>query len=103
MIVDILCNWPTKFLLAARRNNKKSVKFVIDSDVRQESRLSPAIFNVFTNAFIIQIKLRSIGCLISNVFLGCILYADDITLLSPSVVGLQALLDKCSELASTHL
>ena len=32
-------------------------------------------------------------------YLGCILYADDILLLSPTVAGLQNMLDKCTELA----
>jgi len=32
-------------------------------------------------------------------FLGCILYADDILLLSPTVAGLKKMLDKCSEIA----
>ena len=34
---------------------------------------------------------------------GCILYADDILLLSPSVIGLQAMLDKCAEVAKVLL
>ena len=33
------------------------------------------------------------------IFIICILYADDILLLSPSVIGLQNMLNKCSELA----
>ena len=33
-------------------------------------------------------------------FVGCLLYADDIILLSPFIVGLQRMLDKCFEAAS---
>ena len=69
------------------------------SGVRQGSCLSPAIFNVFMNAFIKQLKQLGVGCHIPSLFLGCILYADDLLLLSPSVVGLQAMMDKCSEIA----
>ena len=65
------------------------------SGVKQGSCLSPAIFNVFIN----QLKQLGVGCHISSLFLGCILYADDLLLLSPSVTGLQAMLDKCSEVA----
>ena len=32
-------------------------------------------------------------------FVGCLLYADDIILLSPTVGGLQAMLDKCFEIS----
>jgi len=34
-----------------------------------------------------------------SLFVGCILYADYIILLSPSVTGLQQMLDTCSEIA----
>ena len=39
------------------------------------------------------------GCSISSLYIGCILYVDDILLLCPSVTGLQDMLDKCSETA----
>jgi len=51
------------------------------------------------NVFIQQLRYLGVGCCISSMFLGCVLYADDILLLSPSVVGLQSMLDKCSVLA----
>jgi hypothetical protein len=76
------------------------VKFAVGCG-EKGSCLSLAIFNVLINAFIIQLKLHNIGCQISNVFLGCIMYADDIILPSLSVVGLQAMLVKCFELASS--
>ena len=53
--------------------------------------------------FINQLKQLRVGCHISSLFLGCILYADDLLLLSPSVTGLQAMLDKCSEVAKVLL
>ena len=37
-----------------------------------------------------------IGCHVDDKFYGCFLYADDIVILSPSVRGLQAMLDVCS-------
>jgi len=36
-----------------------------------------------------------------HLFLRCLLYADDIILLSPSVSGLHTMLDKCSDVACT--
>jgi len=76
-----------------------SAHFAVCSGVRQGSCLSSAIFNVFMNVFVTQLKRRGIGCCISSMFLGCILYADDILLLSPTVAGLKKMLDKCSEIA----
>ena len=51
------------------------------------------------NVFIKQLKQLGVGCYISSLFLRCLLYAGDILLLSPSVIGLQTMLDKCSEIA----
>ena len=59
----------------------------------------PAIFNVFINVFIVQLKLQGIGCHVASLFIGCLLYADDLILLCPSVAGLQSVLDKCSDIA----
>jgi len=33
---------------------------------------------------------------ISNVFMGCIMYADDLILISPTVGGLQSMLTVCT-------
>ena len=39
---------------------------------------------MFVNMFIVKLKLIDIGCHIGSVFVGCIMYADDIILLCPS-------------------
>jgi len=49
---------------------------------------SSSIFNVFTDMFITKLKLLDAGCRIGFTYIGCVLYADNITLLSPSVYGL---------------
>ena len=54
--------------------------------------LSPSIFNVFMNMFITKLKLLDAGCRIGFTYIGCVLYADDIILLSPSVCGLQKMI-----------
>jgi len=59
-----------------------------------------AAVNMFVDAFIVQLRELSVGCHIGTEFVGCLLYADDIILLSPSIVGLQSMLDKCSDIAS---
>ena len=99
IIVDVLSNWYSKLFCAVRWNNHLSVQFPVCSGVRQGSCLSPAVFNVFMNVFIVKLKLADIGCHVASLYLGCLLYADDLILLSPTVTGLQCMLDKCSELA----
>ena len=76
-----------------------SKSFAVKSGVRQESYLSPSLFNVFVNKFIVDRRAAVLGC-ISKSWLGCIMYADDIIWLSASVVGLQALPDKSGVISS---
>ena len=49
-----------------------------------------------------SLKKNDIGCHMGSHFCGAFGYADDIMLLSPSVSGLQNMLDCCSEFASTY-
>jgi len=51
------------------------------------------------NIFIVELRKLNLGCHVCGIFLGCLLYADDIILLSPSVEGLQEMLNKCFEIA----
>ena len=88
-IVNVIYNWYSKLLASVRWNDGLSTSFPVGSGVRQGGALSPAIFNVFMNLFIRNLKTLGYGCCINNYYIGCFLYADDIILLSPSVVGLQ--------------
>ena len=81
-----------------------SYSFRFGGGIRQDSCLSPALFYTFVSLFIIRLRELDNGCHIKNVFVGCILYAHDIILLSPSVAGLQAMLNCCSSTsADLHL
>ena len=82
-----------------RWNGSTSSLFSVGSGVCQGSCLSPVIFNMFVNKFIVQLKLPDIGCHIGSVFVGCIMYADDIILLCPSLLGLQQMINTCCNVA----
>lgn len=53
---------------------------------KQGSYLSPTILNLFINAFIVQFRVLDVGCYISAVFLGCLLYADAMLIMPSRVV-----------------
>ena len=47
--------------------------------------LSPLLFAVYIDGIIDKLEGVGLGCRLGNVFVGCILYADDIVLISPTV------------------
>jgi hypothetical protein len=48
-----------------------------------------------------NLKACGIGCHIHEQYFGCLFYADDLILLSPSVAGLQDMLNLCFETAAS--
>ena len=46
---------------------------------------------------IFRLKTKGIGCYIGYFYAGCIAYADDLTLLCPSMSGLQNMLAICEK------
>jgi len=51
------------------------------------------------NVFIVKLRHTGYGCNVCGQFVGCILHADDIIILSASVHGLQNMLDCCFEVS----
>ena len=82
---------------AVRWNNALGNWFSILSGVRQGGILSPVLFSVYIDDLITDLKLSGYGANIGNVFAGCLLYADDIVLLSPTCRGLQKLITACEQ------
>jgi hypothetical protein len=94
-VISLIIDWYSKLLVAVRWHDCYSAYFAVGSGLRQGSSLSPSLFNVFINVVILELKRLDLGCYINKIWVGCIVYADDIILLSASLTGLQAMLDKC--------
>ena len=69
--------------------------FSVYNGVKQRSILSPILFNCYLDVLLKDLNHSKTGCYIGNQYMGCVAYADDVTLLSPSISGLQNMLDKC--------
>src|ERR1700690_652683 len=93
--VNIIVNWYSKLFVVIRWNGYNSTPLSVLSGVRQGGILSPILFNVYVNCIIRTLRKEDRGCHVYNIFLGCIMYADDLLLISGSVLDLQKMLDSC--------
>jgi len=71
--------------------------FVINAGVRQGGVLSPLLFSVYMDNLIDKLEARGYGCKVHGVYVGCMLYADDIILLAHTSYAMQKMLHVCSE------
>ena len=101
-LINVVINWYGKLTAAVRWNGIFSNAFAISCGVRQGSVLSPLLFNIYVDDLISQLTISNLGCYIGCNFFGCIMYADDIILLSASVTGLQSMLDICYDYGRNH-
>ena len=69
--------------------------FVVFCGVRQGSILSPFLFAIYVDELIDRLRCSGYGLYIGSIFMGAILYADDIALLACSCLSLQKLVDIC--------
>ena len=62
----------------------------VQNGVKQGNVLSPILYNVYIDELILRLKKNStFGCRINSLYVGALSYADDLTLISPKVQGLQ--------------
>ena len=75
--------------------NCLSMIFLIIAGVRQGGLLSAALFAIYIDDLIDYQKASKFGCCLNGVYYGCLVYADDVLLLSHSVQLMQNMLDIC--------
>ena len=64
------------------------------------SRLKTYLFHkshmfIYVDELIVRLECSGNGCYVGGNFFGCVMYADDLLLISASVSGLQNMLDIC--------
>ena len=73
----------------------KSEYFDVENGIRQGGIASPTLFCIYLDRLLCQLKEASDGCWVGPHFLGCLAYADDVTLMAPTLLGLQRMLKVC--------
>ena len=73
-------------------NNIMSEYFYVSNGVKQGGVLSVRLFNLYIDPLLRKLKQSGVGCHINGNFMGVLSYADDITLICPSIWGLNEML-----------
>ena len=78
-----------------------SEKYGIANGVRQGGVLSP-IFCIYMDSLIKRLKDSNIDCEIGNNYVGVFGYADDLTLINPTLTELKSMLAICENYANEY-
>jgi len=101
VLLNTLENWFIKCYTCVRWCSAWSGFFRLKCGVRQGGVLSPQLFAVYIDDVIKAVQSQKSGCFMRHVCINIILYADDILLLSPSIEGLQQLLNVCESVINS--
>ena len=95
-ILNVIINWYSKLNGTLKWKGILSEGFTIKSGVMAGSILSPLLFVLYINDLIECLKEGARSYMGVN-YCGCLLFADDILLISISVLQLQRMLTNCYE------
>ena len=101
-IVRLLLSWYRQQTMQAKWGTKYSSPFTVTNGVRQGGVLSAYLFAVYLDELSIQLGSGRVGCTVGNMVVNHLMFADDICVLSPSISGLQFLLNICGDYAAEH-
>ena len=88
--------------IQVRWNNKLSNERGISNRVKQGGCLSPTLFSLYINNLINILRQNNIGCRYGPHYIGFYGYADDISLLCPTVSRMKEMLKTCETFAKQH-
>ena len=97
VIVRFIIDGYIRQRMCAQWERHTSRSFHVCNGVKQGAVISPILFAVYCDELIAKLARSGYGCRVSQHFVGALSYADDITLLSPSLQGLQYMVNICEE------
>ena len=79
-----------------------SPAFMISNGVKQGGVMSPILFTVYIDELLTQLSRGGDGCYVGRRIHGAFGYADDVSILSPTVSGLERMLSICDAFAREY-
>ena len=102
LICRLLLNMYTNQKLRVRWNGTYSENFSVSNGVKQGGVISPILFCIYVDDLLLRLKDSGVGCYMGGVFAGALAYADDLTLLCPSLSALKEMILICSQYAAEY-
>jgi len=96
-LIKLLLFWYTNSNVFVRWGVYTSYTFMLGTGVRQGGVLSPILFCIYVDCIVESLESSKLGCWIGELYIGCIMYADDLVLISASVCELQRMFDLCAD------
>ena len=95
ILINILCSWYEKSFAIVKWADSFSTMFKINCGTRQGGICSPALFSLFIDDIIVKLQLSGLGCFINSTCFNAAMFADDLIMLSISVVDLPSMINIC--------
>ena len=86
---NLIRNWYKDNLNSVRTEYGQTYTFAQQIGLKQGSVLSPFIFNLYISNLANEIEKSNIGMYINDIYIGILLYADDLVLIADSIEELQ--------------
>ena len=95
----LLCMYTNQSLFV-KWNGTKSARFECSNGIKQGGVISPVLFCIYMDELLVRLEKTGVGCYMGHYFMGALCYADDLTILAPSVSSAQKLLTECEKYAN---
>ena len=102
MICRLLLNMYVTQKLRVQWDGILSNSFGFANGVKQGGVISPILFCIYLDGLLVKLEENGMGCYMGGMFSGAYAYADDLTLLAPSVGALKSMIQICIQFARDY-
>ena len=99
LVINLLISMYVCQRMLVRWQGVKSDSFTSTNGVKQGAVLSPILFCIYMDSLLYKLKHLGVGCYMGHVYTGALSYADDLTLIAPSMQAMRLMLKVCEDFA----